>query len=223
MINNFQIKWKKAVLLKKCFSEKIKHKIALGNNYFKVSILKIQSSIMNITGTHINYYRLCPRKLWLFAHDIQMEQTSDLVLDGKVIEEESYQQRSERYSQIELSYDFNGISLSGKIDFFDTKNGIIHETKRSNAVEDAHVWQVKFYLWLLQLNDIEAKKGIIEYPKLRITEEVTLTLSDIEYLKKNVTEIYKLINSGICPPVLNAKICKRCSYYDFCYSGVRDE
>lgn len=174
---------------------------------------------MNITGTHINYYRLCPRKLWLFANDIQMEHTSDLVLDGKIIEEESYQQRSEKYSQIELSCDFEGVSLTGKIDFFDTKNRIIHETKRSNAVEDAHIWQVKFYLWLLKLNDIEAEKGIIEYPKLRITEEIPLTENDIRYLEKTILEIKNLFESENCPPVLNAKICKSCSYYDFCYAG----
>jgi len=148
-----------------------------------------------------------------------MEQTSDLVLDGKVIEEESYQQRSEKYSQIELSYDFEGVSLTGKIDFFDTKNGIIHETKRSNAVEDAHIWQVKFYLWLLKLNEIKAEGGIIEYPKLRITEEIPLSENDIQYLEKTVLEIKNLVESDKCPPVLNAKICKSCSYYDFCYSG----
>lgn len=174
---------------------------------------------MNLIGTHINYYRLCPRKLWLFANNIQMEQTSDLVADGKVIEEESYQQRRERYSQIEVFYELEGVSLSGKIDFFDTKNRVIHETKRSNKVEEAHIWQVKFYLWLMKLNDIEAEKGIIEYPKMRETETVYLTDSDREYLEKTVLEMQNLIHSEHCPPVINAKICKSCSYYDFCYSG----
>lgn len=174
---------------------------------------------MNLTGTHINYYRLCPRKLWLFANNIQMEQTSDLVSDGKVIEEESYQQRSERYSQIEVFYEFNDVSLSGKIDFFDAKNKIIHETKRSNKVEEAHIWQVKFYLWLMKLNGIEAEKGIIEYPKLREREEVFLEEKDIIYLDETVQEIKLLTEADICPPVLNSRICKSCSYFDFCYSG----
>src|SRR5699024_7431945 len=101
---------------------------------------------MNLTGTHINYYRLCKRKLWLFVNNIQLEQTSDLVTDGKIVEEESYQQRSERYSQIELSAEYEGLNLVGKIDFYDTRDKIIHETKRSNKVEQAHIWQVKFYL-----------------------------------------------------------------------------
>lgn len=194
---------------------------------------------MNITGTHINYYRLCKRKLWLFANDIQMEHTSDIVADGKVIEEESYQQRSERYTQIELSVLHNGINLTGKIDFYDTRDKIVHETKRSNKVEDAHIWQVKFYLWLLWLNEIEEKvsengesvidrsieakigvaEGLIEYPRLRKTESVILLEKDISYLEKTIVEIKELVESKTCPPTINAKICKSCSYYDFCYAG----
>lgn len=172
---------------------------------------------MNITGTHINYYRLCKRKLWLFASDITMEQTSDIVSDGKVIEEESYQRRSDRYTQIELSAEYNGNRLTGKIDFFNTRDKMVHETKRSNKVEDAHIWQVKFYLWLLKLNDVDADGGIIEYPRLREREEVKLTLEDEKYLQKAVVGISNLINNEICPPTINAKICKSCSYYDFCY------
>ena len=172
---------------------------------------------MNLTGTHINYYQLCKRKLWLFTNGINMEHTSDLVADGKLIEEESYLQRPERYEQIELSSKFQGSSLAGKIDFFDTKNKIIHETKRSNKVEQAHIWQVKFYLWLMKLNGIEAEKGIIEYPTLRQKVEVPLTESDILYLEKTIVEIQKLMESEVCPPVINKPICKSCSYYEFCY------
>jgi CRISPR/Cas system-associated exonuclease Cas4 (RecB family) len=37
---------------------------------------------MQIIATHINYYHVCRRKLWLFANGINMEQTSDIVADG---------------------------------------------------------------------------------------------------------------------------------------------
>lgn len=174
---------------------------------------------MIINATLINLYQVCPRECWLHANGIRMEQTSDLVADGKVIEEESYQQRSEKYTQIELGAEFKDINLSGKIDFFDTKDKIIHETKRGNKVEDAHIWQVKFYLWLLKLNNIKAENGIIEYPKLRETTKVSLDAKDVKELEESVVKIKTLIDGDICPPVLNAKICKSCSYYDFCYSG----
>lgn len=174
---------------------------------------------MNLIGTHINYYRLCQRKLWLFANDIKLEHSSDLVSDGKVIEEESYQQRSERYTQLELSVPYNGLNLTGKIDFYDTRDKVVHETKRSNKVEKAHIWQVKFYLWLLELNEIEAEYGIIEYPRLRERETVYLDEEDVVYLEKTVGEIRLLIKNETCPPTINARICKSCSYYDFCYAG----
>lgn len=174
---------------------------------------------MNLTGTHINYYRLCKRKLWLFANNIQLEQTSDLVADGKIIEEDSFRQRSERYSQIELSAEYESCTLVGKIDFYDTRDKVVHETKRSNKVEQAHIWQVKFYLWLLELNNIEAEKGILEYPRLREREEVYLDEEDIAYLRKTISEIKTVISDEACPPVISARICRSCSYNDFCYVG----
>jgi len=34
---------------------------------------------MNLTATHINYYMVCKRKLWLFSNGINMEHTSDAI------------------------------------------------------------------------------------------------------------------------------------------------
>ncbi|MDY0161437.1 MAG: Dna2/Cas4 domain-containing protein [Bacteroidales bacterium] len=57
---------------------------------------------MQITGTHIHYYMLCHRKLWLFANNIQMEHTSDIVAEGKFIHETTYKNRSLKFSEIEI-------------------------------------------------------------------------------------------------------------------------
>lgn len=172
---------------------------------------------MQLIATHINYYIVCQRKLWLFANGIKMEHTSDTVYDGKLLHETSYPQRAEKYNEIEISGSFEGIDLLGKIDFYDAKNKIIHETKRSDKVEEAHEWQVKFYLWLLELNGIEGATAILEYPKLRKTESVLLSETDREFLKETVKKITDLVDSEACPPKINAKICKSCSYYDLCY------
>lgn len=85
---------------------------------------------MQITGTHFNYYQVCKRKLWLFANGINFEHTSDLVFEGKLIHEDSYPQRSEKYEEIEL----DGI----KVDYYDAKSKVVHEIKKSNKVEKAH-------------------------------------------------------------------------------------
>ena len=63
-----------------------------------------------ITGTEVNYYLLCKRKLWLFSRGIQMEHTSDNVFMGKLIDEHSY-----RRAKKEILID--GIV---KIDFMDS-------------------------------------------------------------------------------------------------------
>ena len=173
---------------------------------------------MQITGTHINYYYICHRKLWLFANGINMEHTSQAVAEGKLLGETTYPQRAEKYQEIELSFQLpNAINLTGKVDFYDARNKVIHETKLSDSIEQAHEWQVKFYIWLLALNGIEGAVGTLEYPKLRHTSAVRLSAEDTTWLREAVQQITELIAGELCPPRINSKICKRCSYYDFCY------
>ncbi len=139
---------------------------------------------MNITGTHINYYFICHRKLWLFANGINMEHQSELVAEGKLIHETSYPRRAERYQELEL----DGI----KIDYYDPKDKIIHEVKKTSKMEDAHEWQLKYYIYKLRQQGIEDVTGILEYPKLRQTTEVLLSERDckeIESMSKTIEEI----------------------------------
>lgn len=174
---------------------------------------------MNITAILINLFNVCPRECWLHANGITMEHTSDIVYDGKLLHETSYPQRADRYEEMLISAEYDDMTLLGQIDYFDARNNIIHETKRSNKVEKAHEWQVKFYLWLLELNGVENATGLLEYPNLRKTDEVFLSDEDRERLKKSVSEIKILIESDVCPPTINAKICKSCSYEEFCYAN----
>lgn len=172
---------------------------------------------MDINATLINLYNVCPRECWLHSNGINMEHTSDIVYDGKLLHETSYPKRAEKYSEMELSSQWNGFELHGKIDFYDAKEKIIHETKRGKSVEGAHTWQVRFYIWLFQLNGIEGVIGKIEYPKLRKTTEVFLTEVDRNLLEEIVPKVGRLVRQEVCPPVIKAKICKKCSYYELCY------
>ena len=173
---------------------------------------------MQLTATHINYYFICHRKLWLFANGINMEHTSETVAEGKLIGETTYPQRAEKYQEIELSATIgNNQELSGKVDFYDARNKVIHETKKSDSIEKAYEWQVKFYLWLLSLNGVEGATGILEYPKLRHTSYVDLSNADKVYMQEAVQDVKNIIEEEQCPPRINSKICKSCSYYEFCY------
>ena len=166
---------------------------------------------MQITGTHFNYYLVCHRKLWLFSNTIQMEHTSDAVTEGKLIHETSYPQRPAKYEEIQIE----GI----KIDFYDAKNRIIHEIKKSAKLHEAHEWQLKYYIYVFLKNGIENVSGILEYPKERKTEEIYLSSIDIVRIKEMEAEIMKIIESRKVPATINSSRCKKCSYYDFCYVG----
>ncbi len=164
---------------------------------------------MNITGTHINYYFICHRKLWLFANGINMEHHSELVAEGKLIHETSYARRTERYQELEL----DGI----KIDYYDAKDKVIHEVKKTSKMEDAHEWQVKYYIYKLQQEGIDGVSGILEYPKLRKTTEILLSERDCKEIEAMMQKIETIIRQEKAPEIIESRICKKCSYQDFCF------
>lgn len=151
----------------------------------------------------------------MHANGIRFEHTSDLVFEGKLIHEDSYPQRSSKYEEIEL----DGI----KVDFYDPKRKVIHEIKKSNKVEAAHKWQLKYYIYVFERNGIEGVTGVLEYPTLRKTQEVMLSDVDRERIKEMEVDIQQIISDDNCPTLQKKGICRNCSYFDFCYSGEEDE
>ena len=143
---------------------------------------------MQITGTCFNYFQVCHRKLWLFANGITMEHNSDAVEEGKLLHEKSYPQRAVQYEEVAI----DGI----KVDFFDARNRVIHELKKST--------------------------GILEYPVLRRTKEVALSDDDVCKLQQMEREIQEIIGDETCPPTKRRSFCRNCSYFDFCYSEETD-
>jgi CRISPR-associated exonuclease Cas4 len=202
---------------------------------------------MNIIATHINYYHICRRKLWLFARGITMEQTSDTVYEGKLIGENTYLQRSDKYSEIEVSaslthsanhsfsdsanHSFSdsanhsfSISLSAKIDFYDAKAKVVHETKKSDKMEQAHIAQVKFYLYVLEKNGVESPTGVLEYPKLRQTQVISaLTPDDKAEVEGWIRDTAKILMQEECPDRIKKSFCKMCSYFEFCWTEEGSE
>ncbi|MEW6088594.1 MAG: CRISPR-associated protein Cas4 [bacterium] len=161
---------------------------------------------LHFTGTQINYYFLCGKKLWYFSHYIQMEQNSDLVYLGKLIHETSYEREKK---EIEID---NTI----KIDFID-KERVIHEVKKSDKVEDAHIWQLKYYIWYLKQKGVEGVTGKINYPKLKKTEDVFLELADEEKIESILKGIKNIVDEELPPAADKTKICSNCSYEALCW------
>ncbi|MFT3902430.1 MAG: CRISPR-associated protein Cas4 [Niabella sp.] len=164
---------------------------------------------MNITGTHIAYLHTCHRKLWLFANGIQMEHNSEIVAEGKLIAETTYLDRARKYTELAIE----GI----KIDFYDAKDKVVHEVKKSDKVEHAHKAQVIYYLYVLDKNGIEEPSAIIEYPKLKQRETIDWDEDFIDQAKEWEAKVIEIIASENCPKPIQKGICKKCSYYELCY------
>jgi CRISPR-associated exonuclease Cas4 len=138
-----------------------------------------------------------------------MEHVSDLVYEGKLIHETSYPQRPEKFVEVEV----DGI----KIDFYDAKNRVVHEIKKSNKLEDAHVWQLKYYMYVLEQNGISGVSGVLEYPQLRKTMKILLSDMDREHIKELLNKISVVMKNESCPIVERKRYCEKCSYYEFCF------
>jgi CRISPR-associated exonuclease Cas4 len=177
------------------------------------------------TGTQINYYLICQRKLWLFSHNIQMEQESDAVRLGKVIHETSYDRENK---EIELDHI--------KLDWLDMRDGVIHEVKKDDACEEAHEWQMLYYLYYLKTKGMAIQeipnqesddtstagtvwKGELDYPKLKKCVEVILTTDKETRLLQILRDIERVITLPQPPPIaVKISLCKKCSYCDFCHA-----
>lgn len=159
-----------------------------------------------VTGMMVYYFHVCKRKLWYFSNNLNMEQNSESVAIGKFLDENAYNRETKNILIDEMI----------NIDFL-RKWKIIHEIKKSKSIEEASIWQVKYYMMILKDKGVDVEKGIIDYPLLRKREIVVLTEKDIFYLKKVITEIEEIINSEKIPKLEKLKFCKKCAYYEYCY------
>lgn len=157
------------------------------------------------TGLMVYYFHICDRKLWFSNHDIAMENENEDVKIGKFLDDETY--RRER-KQILINNEIN-------LDFFKSK-GEIHEVKKSRKIEDASIWQVKYYLYYLEKEGIFNITAKIDYPLLKKNVSIELSETDRKALDEKIEKI-KEINASQFPPQYKLKgYCKKCAFYDLC-------
>lgn len=161
---------------------------------------------VKITGVMIYYYFICSRKLWYFINEINMEQNSELVSLGKILDETSYIREKK-----EILID-NTINID-----FINDGAVLHEVKKTKAIEEAGIWQIKYYMYYLQQRGITKVQAEIDFPLLRETKEITLEKEDIEILEKVIKNIEEIAKQEKPPQILENKICKKCAYFDLCY------
>jgi len=163
-----------------------------------------------ITGTLISYYLTCKRRCYLHAHNIKCEDNSELVKIGKYLHEERAAKLDDyKKGRSEIILD------SIKIDSIEDQHVI--EYKKKNSSEKASRAQLSYYLYVLKQKGI-IKKGLLKFKETKKDIEVLLTPQNEKSIENLITKIEELIASNYTPSVINEPICKRCSYYDYCYS-----
>ena len=164
-----------------------------------------------ITGVQFSYYFICDTKLWLFSHKINLEAEHENVKIGKHIHEDRYK-REKRNIQLEnINIDF--IRKGERIE--------VHEIKKTRKMEDAHRYQLLYYLYNLRLKGIDST-GIINYPLINKKLDVELTEKDTGKIIEIIRDINRII-SGEMPGINFKKICKKCAYVEFCFGDIDEE
>lgn len=161
---------------------------------------------MKISGIMVYYYFVCKRKLWYFLNEINMEQNSELVDIGKIIDENSY------------SREKKGILIDNTINIDFIKNGaVLHEVKKTKSIEEAGIWQLKYYMYYLKQKGIENVKAQIDFPLIKERKEVIFEEEDLCVIENVIKEIEEINQMEGVPSKINCKICKKCAYFDLCY------
>lgn len=161
---------------------------------------------MKITGVMIYYYFICHRKLWYFCNEINMEQNSELVSIGKILDETTYNRENK------------SILIDDTINIDFIKNGaVLHEVKKTKSIEEAGIWQLKYYMFHLEQRGVKNISAKIDYPLIRESKEIYLEEEDRDILRNIEKNIEEIIKEDKPPKVMNDKMCKKCAYFDLCY------
>lgn len=164
----------------------------------------------NIYGSLLQAYSICPRQAWLMSRNLIGNQDNDFLKIGRLISEESY-----RDSLKEVEY------KSNKIDMVKHKNGktVFIEVKKSSHALESAIFQLKFYMYKLKNKFKEGSiSGEIRVPKEKKVISVEFSDKDITEVEAKIKEVECVVTNEKAPPPERIKLCKICSYNEFCWS-----
>ena len=98
-------------------------------------------------------------------NEINMESDNENVMLGKLLDENSYR-RDDKHINID-----NVINID-----FIKEHQELHEIKKSKAIEEAGIWQVKYYLYYLKQRGVKGLTAKIDYPMIK--KNIVVALSE---------------------------------------------
>ena len=158
-----------------------------------------------VGGTLIRSLVTCKTQLWYFSHGINLDYDNEDMLIGREIHSSGFA-RYLREKQIGPI----------KIDVF--RKDLLVEVKKSGSNINATIWQTKYYLWYIKNVHGIHMKAKIYIPTEKKSIPVELDDGDGPIIEEMLKQI-ETIRSMKSPPKPEKKpLCRRCSYYDLCWS-----
>lgn len=160
-----------------------------------------------MNGILMQYYYFCKRKLWLSFNRFNLENNSEDVQIGKILHEEL-----DNHKNTEIEID--GI----KIDKL-TKDYVV-EVKKSESNIEASIFQLKYYLYVLDLYNIHKNGKLKIIEKDKNTKEIKIEYNNSvkQEVEDTIKNIEMIVKSDQIPSIYkDIKRCKKCSYYEYCF------
>ena len=145
-----------------------------------LSVVRGKAMEFQVTGTHVWYYYICKREVWLMIHQLEANQDDENMQMGKAIGEHSYKRAKK---EIDLG--------NAKLDLIRTENGqVVVGKSRVFSLCRKCSKQLLFYLLQLKEMGIEARELLIPEEKKRIDilldeaseKEIIATIAKIEQI-----------------------------------------
>lgn len=163
---------------------------------------------LNVTGTLIWYYFICPREVWLMSHQVNPDEDNPNIDLGRFIQEQTYQREKKEISLGHIKIDIIHKGKDGLV---------IGEVKKSSRFEASARMQLAYYLAELEKAGLKAK-GELRFPKEKRRETVELTDEIRVKLDAAVRDILRIAYLEQPPEPVKIKFCKNCAYAEFCWS-----
>ncbi|WP_420848168.1 CRISPR-associated protein Cas4 [Natranaerofaba carboxydovora] len=163
---------------------------------------------MAVTATHIWYYFICKREVWLLSRGIAADQEDENLDLGRFIDRNTYQKNKKEIVAGNIKVD--RVRKEGE-------EVVVGEVKKSSRFKESSRYQLLFYLDSLRQMGIEAR-GELLFPQEKKREKVEWTEEKKKELDKVVEDIRKIAKKPVPPAPKKINFCKKCAYREYCWA-----
>ena len=163
-----------------------------------LSVVRGKAIEFQVTGTHVWYYYICKREVWLMIPSArEANRTMKICRWGKAIGEHSYKRAKK---EIDLG--------NAKLDLIRTENGqvVVGEVKKSSRFVESASKQLLFYLLQLKEMGIEAR-GELLIPEEKKRIDILLDEASEKEIIATIAKIEQIATAAKPPEPVKNKYC----------------